>query len=68
MRKGVSKNYVNVNYRFHPYRNKSNIVNNTVIVYTSAQLLLNITNKEFIYFKDANYTERVKYMFQKYVL
>jgi len=51
-----------VNYKFHPYRNKSKIVNNTIVVYTSAQLLLNITNKEFIYFKDSNYTERVKYI------
>jgi len=58
----LNKNYVNVNYRFHPYRNKSRITNNTVIVYTSAQLLLNITNKEFIYFKDTNYSENVKYI------
>lgn len=58
----LNKNYVNVNYRFHPYRPKTKISNNTVIVNTSAQLLLNITNKEFIYFKDTNYTERVKYI------
>ena len=58
----LNKNYVNVEYRFHPYRNKSKIINNTVIVYTSAQLLLNITNKEFIYFKDTNYTENVNYV------
>ena len=58
----LNKNYVNVGYRFHPYRKKSKIMNNTVIVYTSAQLLLNITNKEFIYFKDTNYTENVKYI------
>ena len=37
-------------------------MNNTVIVYTSAQLILNITNKEFIYFKDTNYSENVKYI------
>lgn len=58
----LNKNYVNVEYRFHPYRKKSKIMNNTVIVYTSAQLILNITNKEFIYFKDTNYSENVKYI------
>jgi hypothetical protein len=51
----LNKNYVNVEYKFHPYRNKTNI-------YTSAQVILNITNKEFIYFKDRNYNENVKYI------
>ena len=58
----LNKNYVNVNYRFHPYRPKTKISDNTIIVNTSAQLLLNITNKEFIYFKDTNYTEKVNYI------
>jgi hypothetical protein len=58
----LNKNYVNVEYIFHPYRKKSKIMNNTIIVYTSAQLILNITNKEFIYFKDTNYSENVKYI------
>jgi len=51
----LNKNYINVEHRFHPYRNKTNI-------YTSAQLILNITNKEFIYFKDTNYSENVNYI------
>ena len=58
----LNKNYVNIDYRFHPYRSKSRISNNILIVYTSAQLLLNITNKEFVYFKDKHYTEKVTYI------
>lgn len=58
----LNKNYINVEYRFHPYRKKSRITDNTVIVNTSAQLVLNITNKEFIYFKDTNCSENVNYI------
>lgn len=63
----MNKNYVNIDPRFHPYRDKytthvkyPDLNKNLKFVRTTAQLLLNITDKEFIYFSDAINEKEIK--------
>jgi hypothetical protein len=67
--KMLNKNYYNIDPRFHPYRDKKTLINrlkhinpNDRIVNTTGQLFLNITNKELVYYKDTNNSEKVKYI------
>lgn len=63
-----NKNYINIDPRFHSYRDKKVILNktnadeNTNIISTTAQIFMNISNKEFVYFKDKNNSENVTYI------
>jgi len=66
----LNKDYKNIDPRFHPYRDKSttlkrvnNIDKNKKIVSTTGQLILNITDKELVYFSDENNSSKcVKYI------
>jgi len=65
----LNKNYSNIDPRFHPYRDKKNtlkrlkgIDKNQIFIITTGQLFLNITNKELVYYKDTNNSEKVKYI------
>jgi hypothetical protein len=65
----LNKNYSNIDPRFHPYRDKKNtlkrlkgIDKNQLFIITTGQLFLNITNKELVYYKDTNNSEKVKYI------
>ena len=64
----LNKNYVNINGRFHPYRKVKNSIKNknidynSIIANTTCQLFLNITNKEFVYFRDKTNSEKVIYV------
>jgi len=56
----MNRNYSNIDPRFHPYRDKyltqkynPQLNKSSKFVRTTAQILLNITDKEFIYFSDA---------------
>jgi hypothetical protein len=60
--------YTNVDPMFHPYRDKKLIKNhhkempNNKIVFTNSELILNITDKELIYYHDKNNNTTVKYI------
>ena len=60
--------YTNVDPMFHPYRDKKLIKNhhkempNNKIVFTNSELILNITDKELIYYHDKNNNTKVKYI------
>ena len=65
----MNKNYININQRFQPYRDKKYILskNNQLkqtdtIVSTTSQLVMNMTNKEFIFYSDINNSKNVKYV------
>jgi len=65
----MNKNYSNLDPRFHPYRDKNttikairNINKNQNFVSTSGQLIMNLTNKEFIYYSDKNNSKTVNYI------
>ena len=64
----MNKNYSNIDPRFHPYRSKlvsqkdSRTLNNKKnlkFVRTTSQLLLNITDLEFIYYNDVSNEKKV---------
>ena len=62
----LNKNYVNINNIFHPYRKLRVKKNkhgeyNSAITNTTCQMFMNITNKEFVYFRDTNNSEKVTY-------
>ena len=55
----MNKNYKNIDSRFHPYRDKyytmkknKHLDKKKVKISTTGQILLNMTDKEFIYFQD----------------
>ena len=64
----LNKNYENVDPRFHPYRDKKftikklNISPNQKFVNTTGQLILNVTDKHFVYYTDVNNSEKIEYV------
>jgi hypothetical protein len=66
----MNKNYSNIDPRFHPYRSKqlTQKYNPTLtgkhmkFVRTTSQLLLNITDLEFIYYSDVSNEKNVKFI------
>jgi hypothetical protein len=64
----MNVNYTNVDPRFHSYRDKkltlknNNINKNQVFINTTGQLILNMTDKEFVYYTDVNNSENINYI------
>jgi hypothetical protein len=64
----MNVNYTNIDPRFHSYRDKklslkqNNIDKNQKFISTTGQLILNITDKELVYYADVNNSETVKYI------
>jgi hypothetical protein len=69
----MNKNYIDIDPRFHSYRDekmtKKYLENNSKkdekkakIVMTTGQLLLNLTDKELVYYEDINNSKSVKYI------
>jgi hypothetical protein len=65
----LNKDYKNIDPRFHPYRDKKTTVKripklslDQIFINTSGQLLLNTTNKDFVYYRDINNSEKVEYV------
>jgi hypothetical protein len=65
----MNKNYMNVDPRFQPYRDKNttiktlrNVNRKQHFISTSGQLIMNLTNREFIYYADKNNSKTVKYI------
>lgn len=69
----MNKNYIGIDPRFHSYRdekmtkkflhnNSEKHDKNMKIVMTTGQLLLNLTDKEFLYYEDINNSKGVKYI------
>jgi hypothetical protein len=69
----MNKNYIGIDPRFHSYRDEKMIEkhlnktfgknkNNKAIVRTTGQILLNLTDKELVYYEDINNSKSVKYI------
>jgi len=64
----MNVNYTNIDPRFHSYRDKrltlrkKNIDKNQVFINTTGQLILNITDKEMVYYTDVTNSETIKYV------
>ena len=65
----LNKYYVNVDPLFHPYRNRKTTLKNSkqnddkkMIVSTTGQLILNITDLELVYYSDSDNGKKVKYV------
>jgi hypothetical protein len=65
----MNVNYTNVDPRFHSYRDKNTTLkrnkhlhNEQNFISTTGQLILNITDKEFVYYTDVNNSESLKYI------
>ena len=65
----LNRDYQNIDPRFHPYRDKNttlkrikNINKNQNFVSTTGQLILNVTDKELVYYRDVNNSNEVKYI------
>jgi hypothetical protein len=65
----MNKNYVNIDPRFHPYRDRAltlkrvkDIKNKNKIISTRGQLILNLTDKELIYYTDINNSKKTVYV------
>ena len=65
----LNRDYPNIDPRFHPYRDKNttlkrikNINKNQNFVSTTGQLILNVTDKELVYYRDVNNSNEVKYI------
>jgi len=65
----MNVNYVNIDPRFHSYRDKNTTLkrnkhlhNEQNFISTTGQLIMNITDKEFVYYTDVNNSETVKYI------
>jgi len=69
----MNKNYIGIDPRFHSYRDEKMIEKhlynnseknkkNMKIVRTTGQLLLNLTDKELVYYEDINNSKSVKYI------
>ena len=65
----MNVNYTNIDPRFHSYRDKKlslkrnkHLNNEQNFISTTGQLILNITDKEFVYYTDTNNSETVKYI------
>uniref|UniRef100_A0A6C0B213 Uncharacterized protein n=1 Tax=viral metagenome TaxID=1070528 RepID=A0A6C0B213_9ZZZZ len=62
-------NYKNINPRYHPYRDKfitmkknKHVEPKKIIVSTTGQLILNMTDKELIYYTDIHNSDKVIYV------
>jgi len=61
-------NYKNIDPRFHSYRDKKILIKkfpefkNNTIISTTGQLLLNLTDKEFVYYYDKNNSNKITYI------
>ena len=69
VKKILNVNYINIDPRFHPYRDKKatlkvnkSIPKNASFINTTGQLILNITDKELVYYNDTNNSEKIKYI------
>ena len=67
--KVINNNYENIDPRFHSYRDKEtslkrneDIYKNQPFINTTGQLLLNITDRELVYYKDKNNSKNIKYV------
>jgi hypothetical protein len=69
----MNKNYIGIDPRFHSYRDEKmiekhlhnvsgNNKKNMTIVRTTGQILLNLTDKELVYYEDINNSKSVKYI------
>jgi len=69
----MNKNYIGIDPRFHSYRdakmtkkylnnNSEKSEKNAKIVMTTGQILLNLTDKELVYYEDINNSNGVKYI------
>jgi hypothetical protein len=65
----MNQNYSNINPRNHPYRDKNytlkrnrNIDPKKVKISTTGQIVLNMTDNEFIYYTDINNSEKIEYI------
>lgn len=65
----MNTNYKNIDSRFHPYRDKyytmkkhKNVPAKKIKISTTCQILLNMTDKEFIYYTDVNNSKKVEYI------
>ena len=65
----LNKDYVNVDPMFHPYRDRKLTLkdskhndNKKLVVSTTGQLILNITDLELVYYSDSNNSKKVKYV------
>jgi hypothetical protein len=65
----MNRNYKNINPRFQPYRDKSltlkknkYIKSNELTVSTTGQIILNMTDKELIYYSDVNNSRKIDYI------
>lgn len=69
----MNKNYIGIDPRFHSYRDEKMIEKhledtsdknkkNMKIVRTTGQILLNLTDKELVYYEDINNSKNVKYI------
>jgi hypothetical protein len=65
----LNSNYVNIDSRFHPYRDKyytlkkvKGLNPNNVKISTTGQIMLNMTDNEFTYFTDVNNSKKVEYL------
>jgi hypothetical protein len=64
----MNVNYTNLDPRFHSYRDrkltlkKTNLDKDQIFINTTGQLILNITDKEFVYYTDINNSKNVKYI------
>lgn len=65
----MNRNYRNINTRFHPYRDKhvsrkenSNLDPTHLTVSTTGQLVLNMSDKEMVYYADVNNSNKVEYV------
>jgi len=67
--KMMNNNYLNINPRFHPYRDRAytlkknkDINRRSKVVNTTGQLVLNMTDKEMFYFTDVHNSKYVTYV------
>jgi len=62
----MNKNYDNIDPRFHSYRDKKTtqkkIKKKSKCISTTGQLLLNLTDKELLYYSDINNSKKTKYI------
>ena len=67
----LNKNYINLDPRFHSYRDKNftikkkpEISKGNVFINTTAQLMFNVTDKEFVFYNDIHNSESIEYVNQ----
>jgi hypothetical protein len=65
----MNVNYKNIDPRFHSYRDKNTTLKQNkdldikqVFVNTTGQILINVTDRELVYYHDKNNSEKVKYV------